>query len=533
MKSIKKILLYSAVLIVVSSSLSGCILNQIFGTSFSLVSFDIVDDDGFAGISMSFTNTGTVTVNMYNPSGNIVDSELFLRSNNDAPNDAILHLASYKETASPGQYRLVVYDKNDNTVSEETFNINEPKLSISSCNQIWWKRELLNLGYSLIGLDIEVYNHGNVPVYPYKVDLLVDSQTFSGFILPCVIKPNENKNMDCFIYKSNTPKENIFTLFLKDVDGNVLSSDSFAVDTSDNVLTKEFKWSYNGLSRRLIVPYPKFLFDYYSSLGRIFNEDYGLYVFDNYDEDYLDLLVDLLPSDDSDLDTINFVASFVQNLKYKKDNDENESFEYPRYPVETLFNGEGGGDCEDKAILAASILRQMSYDVALFRLTNHMAVGVHLSKNISGYEVYSDGYYFLETTSIGATLGYVPSEYKSRSNLTVYHISSRPLLVHSWQNNSLTIFRNTELGDFVKVTSILENLGSVTAENILFKGAFYTSYNQELNARISTVFKLGPGMKEEVTMIVYIPKDLSTVFKTKIYLYDEIVDEKEALASFP
>ena len=526
-------MIYSAIIIVVSSSLSGCVLNQIFGTSFSLVSFDIVDDEGFAGMYMVFTNTGTITVKMYNPSGNTVDSELFLRSNNDATNDAIFHLTSYKETAPAGQYSLVVYDKNDNIVFEKTFDINEPELSISSCSQVWWKRELSKLGYSLIGLNIKVYNHGSIPVYPYTVDLLVDSQTFSGLVLPCVVMPNENKTMDCFIYKSSTPGEDIFTLSLKDVDGNVLSSDSFAIDTDDNVLTEEFKWNYNGRSRRLIVPYPEFLFNYYSNLDRIFDEDYGLYVFDKYDEDYLDLFVDLLVSSDSDVDNINFVVSFVQNLEYKKDSNANESFEYPRYPIETLFNGEGGGDCEDKAILAASILSQMGYDVALFRLTNHMAVGVCINQNISGYERYIDDYYFLETTSVGGTLGYIPNEYKSRYNLTVYPISSRPLLIHSWKNNSLTIFTNTDIGDFVKVTSIVKNLGSDTAEDILFKGAFYTAYNQELNAKTSTISLLKPGMQEEVTIIVYIPKDLSTTFKTRVYLNGEVVDEKEASASFP
>ncbi len=531
MKSTKKIILYSAVLMIISSSLSGCTLNQIFGTSFSLVSFGIVDDEGFASMSIVFTNTGTVNVKMYNPSGNSVDSELFLSGNNDA----VVHLASYRETASPGPYKLVAYDKNDETVFEKTFNIGEFDLSILSCSQNWWNDALKN-EYYLVGLTIEMYNQGGTPIYPYEVEIVVDNQAISGFVLPTVIMPNENGYLDCSIYKTGEPEDSVFTVYIKDILADVLAYDTFSVDLDDNIITKKFTWKYSGRDRTIMVPYPKFLFDYYIGLDRSLNEDYSTYVFDFYDDSYVDLFTERLMYGyygGGDSDKINYVASFVQNLNYSKDSTTNGSFEYPRYPVETLFYGKGGGDCEDKAIITASILNQMGYDVALLRLTNHMAVGVHISKNISGYEIYSDGYYFLETTSIGGTLGYIPSEYKSRYNLTVYPISSRPLLIHSWQNNSLTIFTNTDLGNFVKVTSIIENMGSSTAEDILFKGAFYTAYGQELYDETSIVTALEPAMKEEITLIVYIPKDLSTTFKTKVYLDGKVVDEKEASASFP
>jgi hypothetical protein len=54
--------------------------------------------------------------------------------------------------------------------------------------------------------------------------------------------------------------------------------------------------------------------------------------------------------------------------------------EYPRYPIETLVDK--GGDCEDTAILAASIIRGMGYGVVLLVFPKtadspgHCAVGV-------------------------------------------------------------------------------------------------------------------------------------------------------------
>jgi hypothetical protein len=356
---------------------------------------------------------------------------------------------------------------------------------------------------------------------------------YSGRMLSATLLPNEIKNVDCSIYVGSAPKNSTFFASLNDALGNTLASDSFSISLENNVPTKEFKWTYGDRNPWLKIPNTEFLFDYYIGVNRTLEEDYSLYVFDPYDDSYVDLVVDQLgfvSGEESNVGKINFVASFVQSLEYKKDSPTNDSFEYPRYPVETLFNDdEGGGDCEDKAILTASILDQMGYDVALFRFPNHMAVGVELIETLSGYEHYTGNYYFLETTTLGKPLGFIPNGYKSLSNLTVYPISSRPLLFHNWKNSSLTNF-NDEL---VKVTLIVENLGSATAENVLVKGGFYTQYGLELNPKTSVISLLKPMMKEEITFTVDIPPGLTTWFKTRIYLDNEVVDEQESASPFP
>ena len=79
----------------------------------------------------------------------------------------------------------------------------------------------------------------------------------------------------------------------------------------------------------------------------------------------------------------------------------------------------------------------------------------------------------------------------------------------------------------------MKNLGSDTAENILVKGAFYTHYDLELNAETSIISSLEPGMKKEVTLMADIPSDVTTWFKTKIYLNNKVVNERESVSSFP
>jgi len=101
-------------------------------------------------------------------------------------------------------------------------------------------------------------------------------------------------------------------------------------------------------------------------------------------------------------ETIDFVGSFVQQLPYTSDRVTTPYDEYPRFPLETLY--EKGGDCEDTAILAATILKEMGYDVGnlpsqyedehprLFPLIPQPIIDAELSYRVvqetGGYKVY-------------------------------------------------------------------------------------------------------------------------------------------------
>ena len=111
------------------------------------------------------------------------------------------------------------------------------------------------------------------------------------------------------------------------------------------------------------------------------------------------------------IQTLNFVIAFVQSLPYTLDEETAPYDEYPRYPIETLF--ERGGDSEDNSILTAAILDEMGYDIAILILENahHVAVGVALDIAYGSYYEY-DGkkYCYLETTGEGWRVGQIPFE---------------------------------------------------------------------------------------------------------------------------
>ncbi len=208
--------------------------------------------------------------------------------------------------------------------------------------------------------------------------------------------------------------------------------------------------------------------------------------------------------------------------------------DYPRYPIETIFNKEGGGDCEDKAILTASILNNMGYNVSLLRFPDHMAVGVNLSDDeIPNYEFYTDGYYFLETTTGRNPCGFVPNEYKDlTSEVIIYPVSTRPILDHTWKDEVITIYKTTEKGDLVKVTVFVENIGSGIAEDIIIEAGFFTLGGYKSLYEQETISSLKPAMKKKATLSVNIPKGIITTFKTRIILNGEVVDEKESIDTF-
>jgi hypothetical protein len=160
-----------------------------------------------------------------------------------------------------------------------------------------------------------------------------------------------------------------------------------------------------------------------------------------------------------------------------------------------------------------------------------MAVGVNLKEKISVYSYYIDQYYFLETTTLFMPLGKIPSEYQDLSNITVYIISSRPLLIHSWKN--ATRFTMSTGVDYVRVTMIIENLGTAAASDIKVQGAFYDNTSQVYNQEIMYIPSIAIGEKRMVELSIDVPSLISSTLKTQLYMKGVMVDERESTSRFP
>lgn len=117
----------------------------------------------------------------------------------------------------------------------------------------------------------------------------------------------------------------------------------------------------------------------------------------------------------SEREKVESALSFVQSIPYMSDMDSKNERDYPKYPIETLF--ECCGDCEDKCMLLSGILKEWGYKTVYVMYGDHVALAVGGSEFSPGYYFDKDGerYYFMETTLPGWHVGEMPDEYAGRT----------------------------------------------------------------------------------------------------------------------
>jgi hypothetical protein len=516
----KTILIASILLI---SSFSGCTLLR--QTRFTLLSFTVDDDNGFPRMYVQFNTSDVSTLILTGPQKDVVFSDTYYSG---IHNESI-YLMGYRTTVVPGTYTLNAVDSSKNTIYKKDVQFSGHNLSLISVYEDWWKG---NTGSSIVTFHLRVKNSGDLPVYPFNITVSQGKNSVGAYLIPTVVLPAHTTQITCFMLPTTMPSgENQLNISLLDNSGAVLVQKTLTVTQKNPIDSWIYQWHYLG-SQTLKIPEVDWFYDYYESVERFDIIDYAAYVFDRYDDRYIEFLSNQLLSLKNlktDVDKINFIASFVQGIEYKKDDLENETFEYPRYPLETLK--EKRGDCEDKAILTAALLESLGYNVSLIRLPQHMAVGVHLNETISVYSYYIDQYYFLETTTLSMPLGKIPPEYQGLSNVTVYPISSRPLLIHSWKN--ATRFTMSTGADYVSVAMIIENLGTAATSDIEVRGAFYDNTSRIFNQEIMSVPSIAAGEKRVVEISVDVPSLVMTTLQTQLYLNGMMVNQRESTSRFP
>jgi hypothetical protein len=293
---------------------------------------------------------------------------------------------------------------------------------------------------------------------------------------------------------------------------------------SGEVIDRSYSWSYDRHNWSWSLAIPEDLYIYFSSMERAPVADYSLYATHPLDDAFLEELASRLneesrKSNFDDVERLQFAAAFVQDLAYLP-----EAEEYPRYPVETLVDK--GGDCEDTAILMASLLQSMRYDVVLVNLSSpspdepgHMAVGVSLQGFSGGTRVVSDGgeYYYLETTST-SDLGFMPEDYMDY-DISIYQLERKPVLklsslkwtVYPWPRNTLTL------------ETTVTNWGTLDAADARVRAFFE---GNEIEAKTSPVFDLEYGHRISPITVneIELPSQGRTL-RVQIVLDGKVVDE--------
>jgi len=217
----------------------------------------------------------------------------------------------------------------------------------------------------------------------------------------------------------------IVRLLVEDNRGKSATSTTIISVTASQTIDRHYQWEYGGRTWNWDVSIPRALYDEYRRRfrGGWVNRDYDEYVLDPLDDAYLNALVDEIAQRTGNdyFDTVECLFHFVQAaVDYAYDP---IWCEYPRYPVETLV--EQAGDCEDTAILYASLVRTLGAGAMLAAVnTDHNGVADHMVTLVpvdaayaaaatcragqsAGFWEYSGKIYaFAETTGDPHTLGY-------------------------------------------------------------------------------------------------------------------------------
>jgi len=207
----------------------------------------------------------------------------------------------------------------------------------------------------------------------------------------------------------------------------------------DEVFHKTYCWNFHNKNWSFSIDIPVKIYDAYknkkdySYKGNRMPQKYGKHAMASFvtaDDEIIKTIADKLQSlarnnSFDTVTTINFILRFTQwTISYADDDKTEGCMEYWRYPVETLVDKQG--DCEDSAVLFASITKTLGFDTALFLYTleeeedkpvGHLAVGIHLQGNHGGYveDKNSKKYYYCETSIDPPdvlNLGDIPQEFR-------------------------------------------------------------------------------------------------------------------------
>lgn len=186
-------------------------------------------------------------------------------------------------------------------------------------------------------------------------------------------------------------------------------------DANEAHITTNYVWAYGRDQWTYSLKIPVSVYQYYRGLDRTGIYDYSYFVKDTTDDAYMASLTEAFRTaaaeeEYNDMQTVEFIVSFVQGLEYVSDLIGTGYDEYPKYPLETL--ADEGGDCEDSSILLASLLKEMGYGAVLIQTTGHMSVGILGDETLTGsyYEMDGKKYFYVETTAPGWDIGQLPPE---------------------------------------------------------------------------------------------------------------------------
>ena len=278
------------------------------------------------------------------------------------------------------------------------------------------------------------------------------------------------------------------------------------------------EWKHKDIQWTCSINVPMALYQYYQSRAHL-SDDMVQFVLSDYDRHCIQSLVASfreggIKANYTDQENMGNVISFVQSLRYVTDLESKGEQEYARFPLETLVDGVG--DCEDMAILAATILHEMGYDVMLVILPDHMALAVACDEDCEGtyYEYEDHRYYYLEVTNTGWGIGQIPREFRS-SQAKLMPLLYRPRLRLNHCSYRHDAYYSTAREVPYILECELENAGPGTTEGLSVYVRFNTYGGRTVVDRVFPLEELSEGVLGTYTITVNVPRPFQGILEIR------------------
>jgi len=297
------------------------------------------------------------------------------------------------------------------------------------------------------------------------------------------------------------------------------------VSVPDEAITRKFIWKYGGIDWYWEAEISKQLYQTLHNKPRPRTKNLSVYVTHSLDDIFFQDLTAALSAEGEKLgltkdQMVELAVVFVQTIPYCLDIEGTGLEDYPKYPIETLIDG--NGDCEDHAFLLAELLRSMNYDAIILRYDvkpiGHVAVGVADNGNTYGsyYEHNGKKYYYTETTATGWKIGAVPEEYKIPAE--IWDLVPSPALGRER-------FRWPDFSGTMPLELTVYNDGTALALGVKVY-AFLDAGDGKCYADASTTIDIPPEETRTVTLMLKLPgQPVQTRVGYRIFYNDFKVDE--------
>jgi len=228
---------------------------------------------------------------------------------------------------------------------------------------------------------------------------------------------SENKNI--YVISFDSKITSIGSLFT--YDGNYPGADKLinlmiykSPNIKDNIIKKEFKFSYRDKEFTINAKYNKYTVDFFKKYP---HTNYEVYFNAPLSPvAYSSLITELKPilEGKSEAEVVNILLRFIQTAFDYKTDDEQFGMEKCLFVDETIFYPYS--DCEDRSVLFAYLVKKiLGLEVIGLDYPGHVATAIKFHTDIGGdYIVFQDNKYIVcDPTYINANVGMCMPEFKS------------------------------------------------------------------------------------------------------------------------